>query len=251
MTKNIFVFAFVLFTRIAQSVQAQAFKVGDYVDAFFGSWAPCRVNQPLFGNTYGVACGAAESRVQATAQYIRARTATSEDQRADAETAAALARQYGTRQPVTCANRTAPARGAPSVDQVRQYFIRDQERETSRFSLALVTSVKVQVVAPPSHAPNPQPPPHPPPLHPLPPSPPPPRRHGVLLQEHLRRLALLHDGRGSADRQDPGQRAAAGRELNYGRNNYDEETGWCDFSPVRWGGDLAPGPDVGFGRACI
>jgi hypothetical protein len=161
-TKNTVVFTFVLF---AATTQAQTFKVGDYVDiSFAGGWIPCTVSKPVSGNTVGVSCGANESRVQASAQYIRARAATAEDKSVEAETAAALARQpkgnslgaqYGTREPVTCASRTAPARGAPSADQVRQYFICDEERETSRFTLALITNVKVQVGAA-SHPPNPQ-----------------------------------------------------------------------------------------------
>ena len=160
MTKNVVLLTAVLLTALVQSVQAQPFKVGDYVDSQFGGkWIPCTVSRPLQGNGYGVSCGANDYRVAASPQNIRARAATAEDKRVEAETAAALARQprpgnslgakYGTREPKTCAIRTAPPKGAPSADQARQYFICDAEHELSSH-LFLVANVKVQV-APASH----------------------------------------------------------------------------------------------------
>src|ERR1035441_6219158 len=113
MTKNVVLLTAVLLTALVQSVQAQPFKVGDYVDSQFGGkWIPCTVSRPLQGNGYGVSCGANDYRVAASPQNIRARAATAEDKRVEAETAAALARQprpgnslgakYGTREPKTC-----------------------------------------------------------------------------------------------------------------------------------------------------
>ena len=63
-----------------------------------------------------------------------------------------LGAKYGTREPKSCAARTAPAKGAPSPEQARQYFICDAEHEFGS-SLFLVANVKVQV-APVAHPPN-------------------------------------------------------------------------------------------------
>jgi hypothetical protein len=148
---------FVLFTGVAQSVQAQTFKVGDYVE-YNGS--ACTVASLQNGH-YSVSCGAVDYFADAPA--LRARAATAEDKGVEAETAAALARQatrtgnslgaqFGTREPATCASRTAPARGTPSADQARQYFVCDKE-VAFMSTLSLVTNVKVQV-SPSSHPPN-------------------------------------------------------------------------------------------------
>ena len=163
MTKNVVLLTSLLFTGVVHSVQAQPFRVGDYVEANYGNqWIPCRVITPLQNNGYGVSCGIYDLTPMAVPQSIRARTPTAEDKRVEAETAAALAHlprpgngpgaQYGTREPTTCATRTAPAKGAPSADQARQYVICDSESVYGS-SLFLVTSVKVQV-APVSHPPN-------------------------------------------------------------------------------------------------
>src|ERR1035441_11074065 len=86
-----------------------------------------KVSKPMVRTQYGVDCGMVRAYVPASG--MRAPAASAEDKRVEAETAAALARQprpgpslgakYGTREPVTCANRTAPAKGAPSPEQVR------------------------------------------------------------------------------------------------------------------------------------
>jgi len=143
-------------------VQAQTLKIGDYVDAdrlMLGRWEPCKISQPLSNGQYGVSCGPKQADLPV--RSVRPRAATAEDKRIEAETAAALARQphgqsvgakYGTRDPKTCSNRTVPAKGAPSAEQARQYFICDQEHEVTS-SISLVTNVKAQV-APVSHAPN-------------------------------------------------------------------------------------------------
>jgi hypothetical protein len=157
--------AVLLFTGAAHSLQAQTYSVGDYVETNtlgIGNWTPCRVSKPIVRNQYGLDCGA--TRAYAEPRFIRARAATAEDKRVDAETAAALARQprpgssvgaqYGTREPATCANRTAPAQGAPSPAQVRQYFICDQEGDSS-VGLSLVADVNIQV-APKSHPADPR-----------------------------------------------------------------------------------------------
>ena len=160
MTKNVVLLTSLLFTGVVHSVQAQPFRVGDYVEANYGNqWIPCRVITPLQNNAYGVSCGIYDLTPMAVPQSIRARTPTAEDKRVEAETAAALARQprpgnslgakYGTREPKACATRTAPAKGALSADQARQYFICDAEHESTSH-LFLVTNVKVQV-APASH----------------------------------------------------------------------------------------------------
>jgi hypothetical protein len=168
LTKNLPVLIFVLFTGLAQSVHAQTYKVGDYVDYHFGGGggvvAPviyhCKVRSVQNGH-YMVSCGARD--YFADAPVLSPRAATAEDTRIDAEIAGALARQasrkgnslgaqYGTREPANCASRTAPTRGAPSAAQARQYLICDTEVVFGR-GLFLVTSVKVQV-APVSHPPN-------------------------------------------------------------------------------------------------
>lgn len=157
MTKNVVLLTFLLFTGVAQSLQAQPFKVGDYVE-YNGS--ACTVKSLQNGH-YSVSCGAVDYFADAPA--LRARAATAQDKQVEAETSAALTRQatrtgngvgaqFGTREPATCASRTAPARGAPSADQARQYFICDKEVAFMN-TLSLVTNVKVQV-APVSEPPN-------------------------------------------------------------------------------------------------
>jgi hypothetical protein len=144
--------------RSGAFAEGQAFKVGDYVDAdrlLLGKWEPCKVSKPLDRNQYGVDCGPNLADLQPG--RLRARAATGEDKRVDAETAAALARQphsgnslgtlYGSREPVTCASRAEPARGAPSATQARQYFICDQEREPYRNDHSLVTNVTLQIAS--------------------------------------------------------------------------------------------------------
>jgi hypothetical protein len=161
MTKKLVMLSIVLlFTGVVHSLQAQTFKVGDYVDVLPGGsiWEHCMVTRPLDRvSTYGVSCGATDYNIGTSPREIRASAATAEDKRVEAETAAALARQpkgnsvgapYGTRDPKTCSNRTAPAHGAPSADQTKQYFICDQERADPRV-ISLVTNVKVQVASAP------------------------------------------------------------------------------------------------------
>jgi hypothetical protein len=167
MTKNVVLLTSLLFTGVVHSVQAQTFKVGDYVDVNTGgAWAPCTVSQTVLYSGkvggYMAFCGPNEVGTFALTD-VRARAATAEDKRVEAETAAALARQpkgnsvgaqYGTRDPATCANRTAPTKGAPSAEQARQYFICDHEGDAQTF-LSLIANVKVQV-APVSHPPDPR-----------------------------------------------------------------------------------------------
>ena len=131
MTKILAGMTFLLFSA---AVHAQTFNIGDYVDAKTGSltagadgWERCKVSKPMVRTQYGVDCGMVRAYVPASGMCAPA--ASAEDKRVEAETAAALARQprpgpslgakYGTREPVTCANRTAPAKGAPSPEQVR------------------------------------------------------------------------------------------------------------------------------------
>jgi hypothetical protein len=176
MTKHFSLFTLLLFTGAVHSLTAETFKAGDHVDARLnGQWLPCTVFKPELnwlvpGSTalrgYTVTCvinaasGPQETLVGLT--DIRARGATAEDKSADAETAAALARQprgnsvggkYGTRDPRTCANRNSPARGAPSSAQATQYVICEMEQGDGMHTLFLVSNVKVQV-APVSHPPN-------------------------------------------------------------------------------------------------
>jgi hypothetical protein len=162
MTRNAALLPCLLFAGMAPAVHAQQFKVGDYVDFRFGtSWMPCKVTRPLINNGYGIACGASDYTT--VPQDLRPRAATAEDKRQEAETAAALpylprpgngvGAKFGTREPKTCASRTAPAKGAPSPDQARQYVICDTEHVLGT-GLFLVTNVKVQV-APASHSPTP------------------------------------------------------------------------------------------------
>jgi len=176
LTKNLVLLTFLLFTGTLHSLQAQTFKVGDYVEAhLFDQWLPCTVfkletNWLVPGAAglrgYTVTCTVNSASgphefLMAVAD-VRPRTASPEDKRVAAETAAALARQpkgdsvgakYGTREPRTCANRTAPAHGAPSAEQARQYVICELEQGDGHHALWLVTNVKVQV-APVSHPPN-------------------------------------------------------------------------------------------------
>jgi hypothetical protein len=55
-----------------------------------------------------------------------------------------LGARYGTREPRACASRKEPAKGAPTQEQTKQYFICEAEGEGVT-SLVLVTSVKVEI----------------------------------------------------------------------------------------------------------
>jgi hypothetical protein len=172
---NTALLACLLLVGAARSAHAQPFQAGDYVDVQWGGvWTPCKVITPLLNNGIGVSCGAMDSIT--TPQHVRARAATAEDGRVEAETALALAQiagrnverfiandgaphpadspgmLYGTREPKACPTRTAPAKGAPSAEQAKQYVVCESESVFGN-SLFLVTNVKVQV-APTSHPPN-------------------------------------------------------------------------------------------------
>jgi len=166
----------------AQTVQTQIFKAGDLVQVqLYNQWLSGTVKEPVY---YAAGpCGAPSPTCSRVGAYIvtctvipangpeevtvaltdiRARAATAEDKKAADETAAALARQpkgnsigakYGTRDPRTCADRTAPVHGAPSAAQATQYVICELEQGNGQNPLSLVTNVKVQV-APISHPPN-------------------------------------------------------------------------------------------------
>jgi hypothetical protein len=176
MNGKVALLAIVLVTGAVHSLDAQTFKAGDYVDArLFDQWLPCKVFKPetnwlVPGSAglrgYTVTCtvnktsGPQESSVGLA--DVRARAATAEDKRLEAETAAALARQprgdsvgakYGTREPRACGDRTAPAHGAPSAEQAKHYVICELEQGDGQRPLLLVTNVRVQV-APVSHPPN-------------------------------------------------------------------------------------------------
>jgi hypothetical protein len=155
----------------------QNFKTGDAVDGQFGgTWYPCAVFKPIWYSPTGpcqaqsascsiirayiITCTGASGPQESTVALtdIRARAATSEDKKVATETAAALARQprgnsvgakYGTRDPRTCPNRAAPAHGAPSAEQVRQYVICELEHGDGRYPMLLVTDVKVQIASVP------------------------------------------------------------------------------------------------------
>jgi hypothetical protein len=201
MTKKIVLLALVFLAAAAQSVDAQAgwsnplapaptaqtapaqtFKAGDSVEIqVYSQWLPGKVKEPVY---YAVGpCGAPSPTCSRVGAYIvtctviatngpeevtvaltdiRARAATADDKKTDAETTAALARQpkgnsigakYGTREPRSCADRTAPAHGAPSAAQATQYFICELEQGNGKDPLSLVTNAKVQV-ATVSHPPN-------------------------------------------------------------------------------------------------
>jgi hypothetical protein len=201
MTKNVFLLAFAFLAGMAPSAQAQAgwsnplapapaaqtapaqiFKAGDSVEIqVFSQWLPGKVKEPVY---YAIGpCGAPSPTCSRVGAYIvtctviatngpeevtvaltdiRARAATADDKKTDAETAAALARQpkgnstgakYGTREPRTCADRTAPAHGAPSAAQATQYAICELEQGNGKDPLSLVTNMKVQVASV-SHPPN-------------------------------------------------------------------------------------------------
>src|ERR1039458_10641412 len=80
MTKNVVLLTSLLFTGVVHSVQAQPFKVGDYVEANYGNqWIPCRVITALQNNAYGVSCGIYDLTPMAVPQSIRARTPRSEE----------------------------------------------------------------------------------------------------------------------------------------------------------------------------
>lgn len=174
--RNAALLTFVLLIGAVSSLQSQTFKAGDLVEAhLFDQWLPCKVFKPEMNwlvpgaaglRGYTVTCtinaesGPQESFVAVA--DIRARAATAQDKSVSAETAAALARQpkgntlgakYGTRDPRTCASRTAPAHGAPSAEQARQYVICELEQGDGKRPLSLVTNVKVQVASV-SHPPN-------------------------------------------------------------------------------------------------
>jgi hypothetical protein len=167
----------------AQPAQTQTFKVGDHVEIqSFSQWLPGTVKELVYYNigpcgapsptcsrvgAYIVTCtviatnGPEEVTVALT--DIRARAATAADKSSEAETAAALARQpkgnsigakYGTREPRTCGDRTAPAQGAPSAAQATQYVICELEQGNGRDPLLLATNVKILQVASVSHPPN-------------------------------------------------------------------------------------------------
>jgi hypothetical protein len=175
--------AVLLLAWAGQSLQAQTFKAGDYVDVqAYGQWLPGRVKSPIY---YGPAgqCGAPAPNCSRIGAYIvsyvtiptngpedntvaladiRARVATGDDKRVATETATALSRQprgnsigakYGTREPRPCGSRTAPAHGSPSAEQATQYVICELERGDGVRPLSLVTNVKVQVASV-SHPPN-------------------------------------------------------------------------------------------------
>lgn len=176
MIKNVTFLTLVLFTAVVPAAQGQTFKAGDLVEAhLFDQWLPCTVFKPeanwlVPGSTalrgYTVTCvinatsGPQESFVAVT--DVRARTASVEDKKASAETAAALARQpkgnsigakYGTREPRPCGDRTQPAHGAPSAEQATKYVTCELEQGDGRRPLLLVTNLKVQVASV-SHPPN-------------------------------------------------------------------------------------------------
>jgi len=152
--------------------QAQTFNVGDYVDAQYSpdNWLPCKVLKPaltIMGAVYGYTVTCVPIAVNGPQQFevrfadVRARTPNADEKKVEAETAAALTRQpkgaglgvkFGTREPQACASRTAPAHGAPSADQARQYVLCEQE-VAGPGQISLITNVKVQV-APTNHPPN-------------------------------------------------------------------------------------------------
>ncbi len=159
-----------------QMLQAEVFKAGDLVEAhLFDQWLPCKVFKVeenwlvpgaagIRGYTVTCVINAASGPVEnfVAVADVRARQPNAEDKSVAAETAAALARQpkgntvgakYGTREPRACGSRTAPAHGAPSAEQAKQYVICELERGDGERPLLLVTNVQVQV-APVSHPPN-------------------------------------------------------------------------------------------------
>jgi hypothetical protein len=184
MTKKTSLLTLVLLTGAVQFIQAQpqTFKAGDYVEVqAYSQWIPGKVKEPVY---YAAGpCGAPSPTCNRIGAYIvtyvtipangpqdntvaltdiRARAATAVDKSVEAETAGALAHQprgnsvgaaYGTRDPRTCANRTAPAHGAPSAEQAKQYVICELEQGDGKNPLSLITDVKVQVASV-SHAPN-------------------------------------------------------------------------------------------------
>jgi hypothetical protein len=177
MTKSAALLIFVLLAGLQSLPAQQVFKAGDLVEAhLFDQWLPCKVfkveeNWLVPGAAgirgYTVTCvinaesGPTENLVAVA--DVRPRQANADDKKVAAETAAALARQpkgntvgakYGTREPRACGSRKAPAHGAPSADQARQYVICELEHGDGERPLMLVTNVKVQV-APVSHPANP------------------------------------------------------------------------------------------------
>ena len=168
---GVLVLSFVFLTGTLQPVQAQAVKVGDHVDVqMFSQWLPCTVKDTVLYSgkvgAYLVTCTVIASNgpqdFTVALADVRPRVATAEDKKVEAETAAALARQpkgnsigakYGTREPRPCGSRTAPAHGAPSAEQAKQYVICELEKGNGLTPLFLVTNVKVQVASV-SHAAN-------------------------------------------------------------------------------------------------
>jgi hypothetical protein len=167
---------FTVLSAFTLPVAAGNFNIGDHVDARLnGQWFPCTVFKPepnwLVPNSkdlrgYTVTCvtdaGNGPQEVFVGLADVRSRATTPEDNQAEAETAAALARQpkgngvgvqYGTRNPRTCASRSAPRMGAPSAAQAAQYVICELEQGDGTHPLSLVANVKVEVAAV-SHASN-------------------------------------------------------------------------------------------------
>ena len=179
-----------LFAGVAVSLPAQklfsgapAFKVGDYVEVqAFSQWLPGKISKlVLYGAggqcepfsatcstvgayivTYVVNAASGPTENMAAVTDVRARAASTGDKAVEAETAAALARQpkgntvgakYGTRDPRTCASRTTPVKGAPSVAQATEYVVCELEQGDGARPLSLVANVKVQVASV-SHPPN-------------------------------------------------------------------------------------------------
>ena len=190
MLKKLTLVTLLLTVAMTISLQAQtlfsgapAFKVGDYVEVqAFSQWIPGRIAKlVLYGPggqceppsatcknvggyivTYIVNPTSGPQDSMAAVTDVRARAATAADTQVASETAAALARQprgntvgakYGTRDPRTCGDRTAPAKGAPSAAQATQYVICELEQGDGSHPMNLVTNVKVQVASV-SHPPN-------------------------------------------------------------------------------------------------
>jgi hypothetical protein len=190
MIKKLGLVTLLLCPRMAISLHAQnlfsgapAFKVGDSVEVqAFSQWIPGRIAKlVLYGEsgqcatlsptcktvggyivTYVVNPTSGPQEFMTAVTDVRARATTQADKLVTDETTAALARQprgnsvgakYGTRDPRTCGDRTAPARGAPSVAQATQYVICELEQGDGSHPLNLVTNVKVQVASV-SHPPN-------------------------------------------------------------------------------------------------
>lgn len=91
MTRYAALLILLLFNGVAQSVQAQTYKLGDNVEALVGTTClPCTVDRPLEANAYGVACGPTDYTAIAGPQWIRPHQPTIDQQMTAFETAAAL-----------------------------------------------------------------------------------------------------------------------------------------------------------------